>query len=386
MTTVFLTGATGFIGGATLAQGLAAGMADRWYCLVRGTDIASAKHRLIANLSRFMGETAALAAADRVDVICGDVADVDAIAHEGLDAVTHVLHLAADTSFMARGNCDLVNVAGTRAMALRARRMKKLSRFVFGGTAMICGRDAPPVVHEADFPSVEAAHIVSYTKSKVDAETLLRSEFADLPVVVARPSIVVGHSVLGCGPSSSIFWMFRAGDRLRLVAGAPQGGIDVVPVDWTAQVLLGLLFRPALRHGVYHLSAGSEKRTSWAGLAAAFQRCDPAGGPRLYTHVDEGGRQILRSRFAAAFGLAGALEVAMMRAMRAYYEFSALDVVFANDRVIDEGFPPPPSLPEYLGLCLAQPSGLSILDQFADDLGMFAPGRIASERPSTAAA
>lgn len=372
MTTVLVTGATGFIGGAALAQGLSGGLADRWVCLVRGTDQAQAEQRLFGNLARFMGpEDARHALAHRVAVIPADLAGLGSIDSNELDEVTHVLHLAADTSFRARGNCHLVNVGGTQALASRARRMKKLSRFVYGGTAMICGANPPPLVVETDYPSSSAEHLVSYTSSKVDAERMLRTEFGDLPVIVARPSIVTGHSVLGCRPSGSIFWMFRAGDRLRLVAGDVAGGIDVVPVDWAADILLGLLLKSTLSHDVYHLSAGVARCTSWNELAGAFQRCDPAGGPRLYNEFRSGDRQLLRTRFERAFGLDSALQTAMMRAMRAYYEFCALGVVFSNDRLVSEGFPLPPALPSYLGTCLAQPAGLSIIEQFADDVGMF---------------
>ncbi|MBN9527135.1 MAG: SDR family oxidoreductase [Alphaproteobacteria bacterium] len=372
MTTVLVTGATGFIGGAALAQGLSGGLADRWLCLVRAPDLGQAEQRLFGNLARFMGaEDARQALADRVTVIPADLAGLASIESAELDDVTHILHLAADTSFRARGNCHLVNVGGTRALASRARRMRKLSRFVYGGTAMICGANPPPLVVESDYPSSSVEHLVSYTSSKVEAERMLRTEFGDLPIVVARPSIVTGHSVLGCRPSGSIFWMFRAGDRLRLVSGDIAGGIDVVPVDWAADMMLGLLFKPMLAYDVYHLSAGVARCTSWNELAGAFQRCDAAGGPRRYTEFKSGDRQLLRTRFERAFGLDTALQTAMMRAMRAYYEFGALGVVFSNDRLVSEGFRLPPSLPSYLDTCLAQPAGLSIIDQFADDVGMF---------------
>ncbi len=375
MTTVLLTGATGFIAGAVLAHGLTSGAADRWLCLVRGTDLDQARSRLLGNLERFMGHETARAAMSGVEVVLGDLGDVERQEDSRLHEVTHVLHLAADTSFRAKSNCDLVNVAGTRGLARRARRMPRLARFLYGGTAMICGRDAPALVRETDYPADGAHHLVSYTRSKVEAENLLRREFPDLPVVIARPSIVMGHTRLGCGPSSSIFWMFRAGDRLRLIADDPDGHIDVVPVDWTAEVLLGLLLKPSLAHDVYHLSAGLERRTNWRVLGDAFHRCDPAGGIRRYVRIAPDDRQTLRHHFARTFGLEQPMKVAMLRAMRAYYEFGALGVTFTNDRLIEEGLPLPPSLPDYLKVCLSLPSGLSIIDQFADDLGMFEPHR-----------
>lgn len=371
MTTVLLTGATGFIGGATLAHGLFHNSDCRWICLVRGKGEPQARTRLVENLTRFMGADAARKAIQRVEIVVGDITDPASLEDRRLDVVTHILHLAADTSFRAQEHCHRVNVEGTRALAARARRMPRLHRFLYGGTAMICGRNPPPVVQESDAPADEAQHLVPYTRTKVAAEAMLRHEFPDLPVIMVRPSIVTGHQTLGCIPSSSIFWMFRAGDRLRLVAGDLTGGIDVVPVDWTAEVLVGLLTKPTLAHDVYHLSAGEAKRTTWDSLATAFERCDPQGGARCYSRFDDGDWKTLRARFQAVFGLNRPIEVAMLRAMRAYYQFSTLGVVFANERLTAEGFALPPTLSDYLPACLSAPANLSILDQFADDLGMF---------------
>ncbi|QCG89051.1 SDR family oxidoreductase [Azospirillum sp. TSH100] len=371
MTTVLLTGATGFIGGAALAYGLSRDPDIRWICLVRGNGMAQARTRLLENLVRFLGAEAAREAILRVEIVVGDITVPASLEDRRLDAVTHILHLAADTSFRAQEHCHLVNVEGTRALAARAGRMPHLQRFLYGGTAMICGGNPPPLVRESDAPAEAAQHLVPYTRTKVAAETMLRHEFADLPVVMVRPSIVTGHRTLGCIPSSSIFWMFRAGDRLRLVAGELAGGIDVVPVDWTAEVLVGLLTKPALAYDVYHLSAGEAKRTTWDSLAAAFERCDPQGSPRRYGRFDDGDWKTLRSRFQAVFGLDQPIKVAMLRAMRAYYQFSTLGVAFDNRRLTDEGFALPPTLSDYLPVCLSAPANLSILDQFADDLGMF---------------
>ncbi|BAI75425.1 hypothetical protein AZL_c01320 (plasmid) [Azospirillum sp. B510] len=371
MTTVLLTGATGFIGGAVLAHGLDSTPDVRWICLVRGSGAAQARDRLLENLSRFMDAAAARHAIRRVEIVVGDITAPASLEDRRLDAVTHILHLAADTSFRAQEHCHRVNVEGTRALAERARRMPGLCRFLYGGTAMICGGNPPDLVREDDAPAPAAEHIVPYTRTKATTEAMLRHEFADLPVVMVRPSIVTGHRSRGCIPSSSIFWMFRAGDRLRLVAGDLDGGIDVVPVDWTAEVLVGLMLKPELAHDAYHLSAGLRKRTTWSDLAAAFERCDPQGGRRSYSRFDAGDWKLLRARFQMAFGLSGPLNVAMLRAMRSYYQFSTLGVAFDNGRLTDEGFPLPPTLAEYLPACLSAPAGLSIIDQFADDLGMF---------------
>ena len=77
--------------------------------------------------------------------------------------------------------------------------------------------------------------------------------------MIARPSIVVGHTELGCKPSGSIFWVLRAVEALRFITWDLENRIDVVPVDWAASALRHLLFAPRLKHQRYHVS-GREGR------------------------------------------------------------------------------------------------------------------------------
>ena len=55
-----------------------------------------------------------------------------------LDGVTHVLHLAASTSFGNSRAIRTTNVGGALSVA-KAMRGRSLERFVYTGTAAICG-------------------------------------------------------------------------------------------------------------------------------------------------------------------------------------------------------------------------------------------------------
>lgn len=62
-----------------------------------------------------------------------------------------------------------------------------------------------------------------------------------LPLTIARPSIVVGHTHHGCQPSSSIFWVFSMGLMLQKFLCSMEDRIDVIPVDYCADALMMLL-------------------------------------------------------------------------------------------------------------------------------------------------
>lgn len=386
MPRILLTGATGLIGGAVLHRALEAGDDATWVCLVRCAGVEQGRQRIAARLARFTDAFTAQRLARKVEVVPGDFTRADLDRDPRLDDCTHVLHLAADTSWWGDERVYRTNHDGTLALARRAQAMPKLRRFLHVGTAMICGADAAAIVAETDYPAAEARHIVAYTVSKAATETSLAARFPDLPIVVARPSIVVGHASLGAGPSSSILWVLRAADALRMLPCAPESHVDVVPADWVAEMLVGLLTKPTLRHDLYHLSAGMSGRTTWAEVIAAFEAAEPSDGVRAFRPFDlAADRTVLRRRFGEVFGLDGPLKQAMLRAVRAYYAFCALDVTFANDRLLAEGFAPAPRLPAYLPVCLA--NAATIVEQFADDIEMFAvPPPVPEDAAGTALA
>lgn len=372
MSRILLTGATGLIGGAVLHRALVAKTDAEWVCLVRASDEEAGRQRIAARLGRFTTVLNAQRMAQRVEIVAGDFTRADQIADPRLDSVTQVLHLAADTSWWAQEKVHRTNHDGTLALARRAARMPRLDRFLHVSTAMICGGTPPAIVDETRYPDPDAAHLVHYSASKAAAEMSLADRFPDLPLVVARPSIVLGHSTLGARPGSSILWVIRACDRLRLVAGDRHGTVDIVPIDWVADTLVEMLARPDLAHRTYHLSAGMVSRTRWSELGRTLDLVDPGDGPRHYDEFSARDRATLHARFTEVFGMDEAIKVAMFRALQAYYRFCELNVTFDNTRLLAEGFAPPPSLSRYIGRCI-ETSG-EIIDQFREDFGNFAVG------------
>jgi nucleoside-diphosphate-sugar epimerase len=365
---VLLTGATGFLGGAFLAQSRPTdGPAVEWVLIARGNDAADARRRIWARLTRFVDETTASRILSDAQVLCSDLRDPTAMSEEALAGVTHVVHLAANTSFMSSRGVWETNYEATRSLAKRIRGISGLQRFLYVGTAMICGDAAQGVVHEDDFPAAGVRYPVAYTASKAAAEQMLRVEFPDLPLVVARPSIVVGHTELGCGPSGSIFWVMRALERVRLLSGGPDASLDVIPVDYAAKALDHLAFAQTLSHRTYHISAGLESRTpirkAASRLAAARAQALPFGD---FTVIQSKDLRQFKRRFVDAFGPANGRR--MLLALGLYLRFCELNVRFDNRRLRSEGVPAAPSLLDYLESCLRQCENIDIVAQADDEL------------------
>jgi nucleoside-diphosphate-sugar epimerase len=363
--TVLLTGATGFLGGATAAALLRGPQEVRVLALVRAAGPDEARARLERSLARF-AEAGRPEARQRCTVLCGDLTDPAAYQDPRLEGVTHVLHLAANTSLRSVKGVRRVNIVGTRMLARRMRRVPGLVRFLHVGTAFICGADAPRVVHEDDYPRPGVRHLVEYTRTKAQAELLLQGMAPPLPLVVARPSIVVGHSRLGCLPSASIFWYYRAVDLLRRVPVPLDTRKDIVSVDYAAEALLRLLFQNELRHRSYHISAGQASAVSWREMAEVFARYHGRRPGEPYRVAASAQLQQERGRLRGILGPGD--EERLLRALEPFFRLSSCGAeVFDNRRLLGEGVPPPPRFTEYLPACIERPGRRSVYEQMQDD-------------------
>ncbi|MDH7795324.1 MULTISPECIES: SDR family oxidoreductase [unclassified Beijerinckia] len=372
---ILITGATGLLGGAMLVEALANRPDIHWTALVRGDDVGHARARLQKRFARFCtSEQEVMALTRKIDIIAGDLSTLKQISKTVLQRTTGILHLAADTSFSTHQGIWDTNFDGTMALASLAHRMPRLSRFLHVSTATICGSEPNPIVYEGDYPQIRTHHMVEYTRAKAATEFFLHERFRDLPLIVARPSIVAGHTRLGARPSSSIFWFARFAEAVGLIPSSRNCYVDIVPSDWTGNALLHLLTKPTLAHTTYHLSAGLGSRTNWMELADAFARlrgearAEPPPDP-----FDPADRSLLQKRFRERLGYEGSMAKLMVRAAERYYRFCSLNTTFDNSRLLAEGMEPPPSLAGYLDVCLRNPPNVSILDAFLDDAEMFVP-------------
>jgi thioester reductase-like protein len=263
---ILLTGATGFLGMETLARLIDRGE-QRIIVIVRADDGAGARRRLAEVLARLYGERPAGA---QVRALRGDLLEPGlGLSSEDrrwlVDRVDRIIHCAASISFeLPLAQARAINVGGVARMIELAREIAAegvLRRLVHVSTAYVSGR------HHGSFREqdldVGQQFRNSYERSKHEAEQRLR-EAGELPTVIARPSIVVGHRDSGWTPAFNvIYWPMRAAERglLREVPAGAESIVDYVPVDYVADALLALLEDPEARD-TYHLVAGERALTA----------------------------------------------------------------------------------------------------------------------------
>ncbi|QHA88813.1 SDR family oxidoreductase [Serratia rhizosphaerae] len=367
MKTLLLTGATGFLGGAVLEKLLTERHPVKYLLLVRAENKEQGLVRIKNNMVKFNLTPEVLDRITPESILLGDLADAESFLMDArLNNVTHVINCAAVASF---GNNPLiwkVNVEGTLALASRMAQVEGLQRFLHVGTAMSCTPEPGALVAESGEFAEDAEHLVEYTRSKSAIEQLMRQQLPQLPLVIARPSIVVGHTRLGCQPSSSIFWVFSMALMLRKFMCSLQDKIDVIPADYCADALVMLLNGERLESDVYHISAGAERSVSFAdidrAMASALEQA-PVG--EHYAQVSYEALVKMRRQLKDIFGPCN--ERLMLKAMRLYGSFAMLNVRFSNDKLLKLGMPQPPRFTDYLAHCVASTRGQSIPQQMAID-------------------
>jgi thioester reductase-like protein len=258
---ILLSGATGFLGMETLARLIDDG-SDDVVAIVRAEDEAGANARLAAVLANLYDELPASAA--RVRAVRGDLLEPGlglspADREQLIGSVEKIIHCAASISFdLPLQEAREINVGGVERMIELARGIAaggRLRRMVHVSTAYVSGR------HQGSFAEqdldVGQEFRNTYERSKHEAERLL-GEASELPLAIARPSIVVGHRASGWTPVFNvIYWPMRAFERglLDEVPARPDSIVDFIPVDYVTDGILALLREEGAR-GTYNLVAG----------------------------------------------------------------------------------------------------------------------------------
>jgi thioester reductase-like protein len=269
MPTLFLTGASGFIGSGLLEKWLLEEPSVEVAVLVRRRREQAPEDRIRRILTEIFPGTGTDRFADRVEVIEGDVALdrfglPDPSYRDLARRVSHIIHCAAAVRFdLDLDEARAINVAGARNILGLARACRDLTRLDYVGTAYVAGRRKGTILE--DELDLGQEHNNTYESTKMECELLMREAWGEVPVAVHRPSIVICDSATGrTSPHSAIYRMLRA-YRLGLVAalpGYPSTLLDIVPSDYVAGAIHAMSSNRASLGRCFHLTAGVQSLTS----------------------------------------------------------------------------------------------------------------------------
>jgi nucleoside-diphosphate-sugar epimerase len=363
--TVLLTGATGFVGSAVAAQLLEHYAGVQPLFLVRARDRHAGLDRLRTSLAKLDPPERVLERLSTDMVVCGCLATFpELLGDSRVKSVTRILNAAALASFAWKQDVWDVNVDETFAFASAVSRLPAVRRFLYVGTSMISGSVRNRLVQEDEFPN-GVRQFVPYTESKAEMERRLPAALNGVPLVVGRPSIVVGHTRAGCRPSPSIFWIFRLINAAKRIPFPSSYAIDIVPVDYCARALMHLLLKEELLHCRYHVSAGEEASCTFSEIDKTYCAVRGLASTSELEAFDIADVAAMEDRFGEWFGPCDTKQIAS--AIRIYRAFGSLNVRFDNQRLINEGMEPPPRFVDYLAECVRTGEEKSISEQMRYD-------------------
>ncbi|MCK5628694.1 SDR family oxidoreductase, partial [Candidatus Bathyarchaeota archaeon] len=276
---VLLTGANGFIG-TQIARRLIHQPDTEIVALVR----ARSQEEAVSRLHRAWWSWPEIQASigSRVKAVAGDVScnrlGLESDVFEMLvQSLTHIIHCAAVWRFdCSNEEFFKVNVQGTANIIDLAKSVKLdhgLERFSYVSTAYVNGRVEGPV-SEATFTD-RYGFFGGYEQSKFESERLVQLARDEVPISVFRPTMVVGDSKTGeVKTFNTLYLLLRLylKGKIRFLPMNPEAKINIIPVDYVAEAVSTLTFRPAAQGLTFHLSPAIEALPTARELAEYVRR------------------------------------------------------------------------------------------------------------------
>src|SRR5579875_2709436 len=260
--TVFLTGATGFLGTFLLADLLQQTCA-RIYCLVRASSLAEGWQRIKESLALALSWQEEYEV--RIKPVLGDLTMPRlGLSEEAFDAlagdIESIYHSGAQVNALyPYAELKAANVLGTQEV-IRLAAQRKVKPLHYVSTLSVFAHRGPeqvPLVREQDSIDEYSSHLPDgYTQSKWVAEKLVRiARSRGLPVAIYRPGRLTGHSQTGAWRADDIFGRVIRGCILLGAAPIllPIEMQEMTPVDYVSQAIVALARQKISLGQAFHL-------------------------------------------------------------------------------------------------------------------------------------
>ncbi len=304
----FVTGATGFVGGALVLE-LLKHTDDIIYCLVRGEDIDACNRRLKETLylsSIAYGEDLNGLIDDRCFVVMGDLDDIGLpkSISDGTIKIDYIWHAAASLKYAEkdREHIEKVNIAGTKSLCELSNKLS-VKHFNYISTAYVSGRMEGRI--EEKLIDLDTPTSNYYEKSKIIAEHYLH-QHCSANLKILRPSIVIGHSKTYVPTSFSGMYGFiidlnifrRKVEKelgfllyhrpLKLIS-VPGDPINLIPIDYVAKAALHIGLSDTDKK-VFHITNDTPGKVG-EGIELIFKQMDfqtplYVKSERAFTEID----------------------------------------------------------------------------------------------------
>jgi len=313
MKKIFLTGATGFLGGylsyLLIQQGF------KLTLLVRAASVYAAKERYFNTLNVLFPKPDSSLIEERVTFIPGDLLEPETLMKVAGPGWDTFIHCAASTDFHEKKVEEMkrINLGGTRA-ALQFSKQSQIPSFHYISTAYVAGLAKGKVKENIQVP---AEFRNPYEEVKSLAERIVFSFCLehDIRLTIHRPSIILGDSREGRtlkfeGPylflkQIDLFcrWMRRQAVKdkngqvhLDLRVPAFEGDEqNYVTVDYVSKFIAGVVSHETLEGKIYHITHSNPP--TMGDIYRAFRAILPFSGLSFVGDVEVAPENPIEERF-----------------------------------------------------------------------------------------
>ncbi len=269
--TILLTGATGYLGNEILRTLLREDHDSKILVTVRGDPQTSR-----SKYENLIDDSLRREFTHRVEPVWADLEqDELGLAPDQRDAlaerITHIIHSAAAVDFaLPYLAARSANFDGTVRLVELARRASNLKAFAHISTAHIAGRRTGYIAEddlEAPFGWVNF-----YEQTKFESEQFLRERMDELPIAIYRSTTLIGDSQTGAVRQFNFFHnaiKLYYHSMVPAIPGDPNGHLDLIPVDWSAQAIRYLALENFRAGATYHVCAEPPRSFTLRGLLDA---------------------------------------------------------------------------------------------------------------------
>ncbi|MDZ8262377.1 amino acid adenylation domain-containing protein [Nostoc sp. ChiQUE01b] len=256
---IFLTGATGFLGAFLLSELLQQTPDSDIYCLVRAETAADAKQRLQDSLESYLLWDDSFA--QRIIPVVGDLSQpLLGLSDEQFrlmaTQIDLIYHNGALVNFTYPYSAlKAANVLGTQEVLRLATQIKvKPVHFISTIGVAAAAEGSGYIVCEQDNPEHWEAIANGYTQSKWVSEKLVTiARQRGVPVSIYRPGRISGHSQTGvCNANDHTFRMIRGCIELGSVPNHDTM-VNLIPVDYMSKAIVHLSQHKSSLGKVFHI-------------------------------------------------------------------------------------------------------------------------------------
>ncbi len=274
---IFVTGATGVVGSAVIAE-LLMRPDVHVTALIRGESDDEVQRRGDALLQSIDRHTPGYAA--RFQVVRGDITKANlGLSENSMASVaaqtTRIVHSAGkvklNQSIAEARQHAIFPAEQVISLAKRCGHLKKIDVLSTIGVAGKMEGNVPEsrLTHEREFHN-------TYEQSKAEAEELYWQQAANgMPLSIHRPSMVVGDSKTGWVLQHQVFYYlcdFLSGQRtFGILPRFNSQMLDIVPVDYVSRCITASLFDSESVGKVFHLCSGPIDELRITHLRATIQ-------------------------------------------------------------------------------------------------------------------